>query len=105
MKANYRVSNRTQDDKRIREICLAEIEKERDKAYETVQNDVLRQVFAVCCLTLYHYFGFSKKRLRRFKEGFEDECNLMEQGIFGKTYTTRDCEKWLLDRMGIDLRE
>jgi hypothetical protein len=105
MKSNYRISNRSQDDKRIREVVKAEIEKERDRAYEAVQDDVLHQVFAVCCVVLYRYYGFGKKRLQRFKECFEAEADLMEHGVLGKEYTTRDCEKWLLETMGIDLNK
>lgn len=105
MKSNYRVANRTQDDKRIREIVRIEIEKERDAAYEKCSEDVMHQVFAVCCVVLHRYFGFGKKRLKRFKEWFEAEGDLMEHGVLGRPYTTRDCEKWLLEKMGIDLNK
>ena len=105
MKANYRITNKTQDDKRIREIVLDEVTRQRDHIYDTVQRDVLHQAFAVCCIALHHHFGFGAKRLRRFKDSFEAEVRLMEGGIFGKTYTTRDCEKWLMEKMGIDLDE
>lgn len=103
MKANYRITNKTQDDKRIHEIVMAEIEKERDHAYRLCQDDILRQVFSVCCVVLHRDFGFGKQRLERFKDCFEAEGDLMKHGVLGRPYTTRDAEKWLSEKMGIYL--
>lgn len=105
LKSGYRITNRAQEEKRLREIVLEEVYKERDHVYATIQDDILRQVFAVCCMALHHHFGFGSGRLMQFKQAFEAEVRLMEGGIFGRTYTTRDCEKWLSEKMGITLDE
>ena len=105
MKAHYRTVNQTALERRAHEIAQEELEKMRDEIYEKIEADCCYQAIAVTMWILHRDFGFGEERLKRLKNGIEDEYALMLEKPMGREYMPKDIMEWLKKRYGVDFDE
>lgn len=85
-------------------IVRQQLDEISDELYAQFAHGIAYQTLATAFWVLHRDFGFGAERLKRLKDGIEDEFNLMEIGVFGKEYTTAEPVKWCKDH-GIDFEE
>ena len=101
MKSQWVTISKTELDKKIHNLAMAELEKYKDELYDAVKIDVFNQALAVC-FTALELMGWRKKRLTDFFNQVDDVTNLMYTGIMGRETTTRDAQKHLKEAYDID---
>lgn len=101
MKSRWRTYSETDLDKKIHAEAMRLLEEEKDKLYDAVKVDVFDQALAVCFVSL-EQMGWGKVRLQRLYEMIDDMTHMMYTGIMGREMTTRDAQKHLKEKYGID---
>lgn len=101
MKSRWRTYSETDLEKRVHDEAMRLLEEEKDKIYDAVKTDIFDQALAVCFISL-EQMGWGKVRLQRLYEMIDDMTHMMYTGIMGREMTTRDAQKHLKDKYGID---
>lgn len=104
MRSHYATVSQTELDRKVHELAMQKLEEYKDELYDAVKVDVFNQALAVCFVSL-EQLGWGKVRLLRLLDMIDDMTNLMFTGIMGREMTTRDAQKYLMDKYGIDFKK
>lgn len=92
-------------DKQIDKAVRERVAKDMTEAYGRLTADGAYQMLAAVMCVLKKNYGFGEKRLNDFKDLIIGEFKLMNEGIAGHKYTTKDCIKYIRDNFRIDFEE
>ena len=101
MKARYVTVSQTELDQKVHELAMQKLQEYKDDLYDAVKVDVFNQALAVCFVSL-EQMGWGKVRLLRLFDMIDDVTHMMYTGIMGREMTTRDAERHLKEKYGID---
>ena len=104
MKANYVTLNKAKSDRLARQTARQELKTYRDEIYDRIADDIWRQALAVC-FSARETMGDTPEQLQTFKDIIDDMCHWMAEGFNGTEFTTRDAQKYLKQKYGIDFKE
>ena len=104
MKARYVTVSQSELDQKVHELAMQKLQEYKDDLYDAVKVDVFNQSLAVCFVSL-EQMGWGKVRLLRLFDMIDDMTHMMFTGIMGREMTTRDAERHLKEKYGIDFTE
>ena len=104
MKANWVTLNKAKSDKIARKTAREELAHYRDEIYDRIADDIWRQALAVC-FSARETMGDTPEQLKEYKDIIDDMCHWMAEGFNGTEFTTRDAQKHLKQKYGIDFKE
>lgn len=82
-----------------------EVEKKYKEIFDLAVDEVTYQIYAVMLTTLDKTYGFRKKRLRKFIKEVEVIVKLMVSNSTRYGLDAYQCEEYLKNKYGIDLRK
>ena len=90
-------------------VSKAQVKKEVEKKYKEIfdlaVDEVTYQIYAVMLTTLDKSYGWREKRLRKFIKEVEVIVKLMVDNPMRGEFDAYQCEEYLKNKYGIDLRK